>query len=117
MTAPALDHDLSLLQRIEDLPVQELVAQASVETLDIAVLPWTSWGDVGRLGANGANPLPYGLGDELLDGEMFYSLKEAQIVIESWRRHYNAVRPHESLGYPLSLGLLAHDATSLKAFR
>ena len=36
---------------------------------------------------------------ELLDGEIFYSLKEAQIVIESWRRHYNTVRPHESLGY------------------
>ena len=30
-----------------------------------------------------------GLRDELLDGEIFYSLKEAQIVIESWRRHYN----------------------------
>ena len=39
------------------------------------------------------------LRDELLDGEILYSLKEAQIVIESWRRHYNAVRPHESLGY------------------
>ena len=34
------------------------------------------------------------LRDELLDGEIFYSLREAQIVIESWRRHYNAVRPH-----------------------
>ena len=39
------------------------------------------------------------LRDELLEGEIFYSLKEAQIVIESWRRHYNAVRPHEALGY------------------
>ena len=39
------------------------------------------------------------LRDELLDGEIFYTLKEAQIVIESWRRHYNAVRPHASLGY------------------
>ena len=39
------------------------------------------------------------LRDELLDGETVYSLKEAQIVIESWRRHSNAVRPHESLGY------------------
>jgi putative transposase len=39
------------------------------------------------------------LPDELLDGEIFYKLKEAQIVIESWRRHYNAVRPHASLGY------------------
>ena len=39
------------------------------------------------------------LRDELLNGEIFYTLKEAQIVIESWRRHYNAVRPHWSLGY------------------
>jgi transposase InsO family protein len=37
------------------------------------------------------------LRDELLDGEIFYSLNEAKIVIESWRRHYNAVRPHGSL--------------------
>src|SRR5215210_4156916 len=33
------------------------------------------------------------LRDELLDGEIFYTLREAQIVIESWRRHYNGVRP------------------------
>jgi len=39
------------------------------------------------------------LRDELLNGEIFYSLREAQIVIESWRRHYNAIRPHQSLGY------------------
>ena len=39
------------------------------------------------------------LPDELLDGEIFYSLAEARIVIESWRRHYNTVRPHGSLGY------------------
>jgi transposase InsO family protein len=39
------------------------------------------------------------LRDELLDGEIFYSLREAAIVIESWRRHYHAVRPHASLGY------------------
>ena len=39
------------------------------------------------------------LRDELLNGEIFYSLREAQIVIESWRRHYNTVRPHASLGY------------------
>jgi transposase InsO family protein len=37
--------------------------------------------------------------DELLDGEIFYSLKEAKIAIESWRRHYNTLRPHGSLGY------------------
>ena len=31
--------------------------------------------------------------------EIFYTLKEAKIVIENWRRHYNTVRPHSSLGY------------------
>ena len=39
------------------------------------------------------------LRDELLDGEIFYTLREAQIIIESWRRHYNGIRPHASLGY------------------
>ncbi|SDL90559.1 Transposase InsO and inactivated derivatives [Paracoccus chinensis] len=39
------------------------------------------------------------LRDELLDSEIFYSLAEARIVIESWRRHYNTRRPHSSLGY------------------
>jgi putative transposase len=39
------------------------------------------------------------LRDELLDGEIFYTLQEARVVIESWRRHYNSVRPHASLGY------------------
>nr|WP_281173429.1 IS3 family transposase [Leisingera methylohalidivorans] len=37
--------------------------------------------------------------DELLNGELFYTLKEAQILIERWRVHYNTVRPHSSLGY------------------
>ena len=39
------------------------------------------------------------LRDELLNGEIFYTLKEAQIMIEIWRQHYNKVRPHSSLGY------------------
>ena len=37
--------------------------------------------------------------DEFLNGEIFYSLREAQILIEEWRRHYNKKRPHSSLGY------------------
>ncbi|WP_156875009.1 IS3 family transposase [Sulfitobacter alexandrii] len=37
--------------------------------------------------------------DELLNGEIFFSLREAQILIEQWRRHYNTVRPHSALGY------------------
>ncbi|NIT14263.1 MAG: IS3 family transposase [Candidatus Dadabacteria bacterium] len=39
------------------------------------------------------------LRDEMLNTEIFYTLKEAQVLIEQWRRHYNEVRPHSSLGY------------------
>ncbi|MFN9422322.1 IS3 family transposase [Gemmatimonas sp.] len=39
------------------------------------------------------------LRDELLNGEIFYSLAEARTVVESWRRFYNTQRPHGSLGY------------------
>jgi len=39
------------------------------------------------------------LRDELLNGEIFYSLKEAVVVIEQWRKHYNTIRPHSSLNY------------------
>ncbi len=48
------------------------------------------------------------LRDELLDRELFDTLLEAKVLIERWRRHYNTIRPHSSLGYrppiqPLSL--------------
>jgi len=39
------------------------------------------------------------LRDELLNGEIFYNLVEAKVVIENWRREYNTIRPHSSLGY------------------
>ena len=39
------------------------------------------------------------LRDELLNGEIFYSPREAQIIIEEWRKHYNTKRPHNALGY------------------
>ncbi|MBB3938257.1 transposase InsO family protein [Aureimonas phyllosphaerae] len=38
------------------------------------------------------------LRDELLNGEIFYSLVEARIAIESWRQHFNTKRSHSSLG-------------------
>ena len=37
--------------------------------------------------------------DELLNSEIFYSLREAQVIVESWRRHHNTIRPHGSIGY------------------
>jgi len=67
---------------------------------------------LGRLGAktlfiepgspweNGYNESFNGkLRDELLNSEIFSTLKEAEILIEQWRRHYNTVRPHSALGY------------------
>jgi putative transposase len=35
--------------------------------------------------------------DQLLNGEIFYTLQEAQIIIEQWSIHYNTIRPHSAL--------------------
>lgn len=40
------------------------------------------------------------LRDELLNGEIFDAILEAQVVTEAWRKSYNTIRPHSSLGYP-----------------
>lgn len=58
---------------------------------------------------------------ELLNGEIFYSLLEAKIVIERWRRHYNTKRPHSALGgrppapetFQPNLKMLANDFLTL----
>jgi hypothetical protein len=71
--------------------VQEWITAVGAKTAYIA--PGSPW-ENGFIESFNAR-----LRDELLDGEIFYSLKEAKIVIESWRRHYNTVRPHGSLGY------------------
>ena len=34
----------------------------------------------------------------VIDGEIFYTLLEAKVIIERWRQHYNTIRPHSSLG-------------------
>jgi len=39
------------------------------------------------------------LRDEQLNGEIFYTLTEARVIVELWRREYNQGRPHSSLGY------------------
>ena len=65
MPPPALDHDLSFLQRVEDLTVQQFVAQAGVEALDVPVLPGTARSDVGGLSTDRGNSFLHGLRDEL----------------------------------------------------
>ena len=37
--------------------------------------------------------------DEFLNGEIFYSIREAQILIKEWRKHYHTKRPRSALGY------------------
>jgi hypothetical protein len=55
------------------------------------------------------------LRDELLNGEIFYTLKEAKIVIEQWRKHYNTIRPHSSLrNQPPAPEVLQWPAPQLK---
>ena len=61
---PALDDDLGFAQRVEPLAVEELVAQASIEALDVAVLPGTP-SPIGGPGTDGRDPFLHGLGREL----------------------------------------------------
>ena len=37
--------------------------------------------------------------DELLNQEIFYTLKKARVLVEQWRIHYDTNGPHSSLGY------------------
>jgi len=71
--------------------VQEWLAKIGVKTLYIT--PGSPWENGYCESFNGS------MRDELLNGEIFYSLAEAKILIEAWRRHYNTIRPHSSLGY------------------
>jgi hypothetical protein len=50
---------------VEDLAVEQLVAELAVEALAVAVLPWAAGLDVGRRGTDRGDPGPHGLGDEL----------------------------------------------------
>jgi putative transposase len=71
--------------------VKEWVASVGARTAYIA--PGSPWENGYVESFNGK------LRDELLDCEVFNTLKEAQVLIEQWREHYNTVRPHSALGY------------------
>ena len=65
----------------------------NLETGTLYIEPGSPWGNGYCESFNGK------LRDECLNGEIVYSLKEAQIVIGQWRQQYNTVRPHAALGY------------------
>lgn len=109
--ARSLNHD-DVLQVLADLftkhgPPVYIRSDNGAEFTAIAVREWlprvgvkTLYIEPGSPWENGYNESFNGkLRDELLNGEIFYTLKEAQVLIEQWRTHYNAVRPHSALGY------------------
>ena len=65
MTPPAFDDDLSFSEGVEDLAIEQLIAQAGVEALDVAIPPRTAALDIGSLGADSGDPSLDSLGDEL----------------------------------------------------
>ena len=71
--------------------IRKWLARVDVGTLFIA--PGSPWENGYVESFNGK------FRDEHLNGEIFYTLKEAQVLIENWRREYNTIRPHSSLGY------------------
>ena len=67
-----------------------------LEKIDVKTLfitPGSPWENGFNESFNGT------LRDEVLNREIFYTLQEAQILIERWRNEYNTIRPHSSLGY------------------
>lgn len=65
VTLSTFDEELGFFQRVEDLPIEELVAQPRMEALDVAVFPGRARRDESRAGPDRGNPLPDGLGNEL----------------------------------------------------
>lgn len=71
--------------------VKEWLSKAGIATLYID--PGSPWQNAKGESFNGR------LRDECLNVERFNNLAEAKVVVESWRKHYNAERPHSSLEY------------------
>ena len=71
--------------------VRQWLGNVGVKTLFIA--PGSPW-ENGYIESFNAR-----LRDELLNGEIFYTLDEVRVITGWWRDHYNKIRPHSSLGY------------------
>jgi len=97
------------------------------EFVSHAILEWitgsgiqTALSDPGKPWQNGADESFNGkLRDECLSLEWFRSRKEAAVVIEAWRHHYNHVRPHSSLNYltPLEFKQHGHSTANPAVFQ
>lgn len=105
--APSLDDRAGVAEVAEQMLVEAFVTEPAVEALGEPVLLRLATVGAQTLYIEPGSPWESGycegfnskIRDELLNGEIFYSLKEAQILIEQWRNHYNTLRPHSALGY------------------
>jgi putative transposase len=87
------DRAVSLLNGPEFTAKAVRVWLSRVGFKTLYIEPGSPWGNGYNESFNGK------LRDELLNGEIYYTLKEAQILIERWRQEYNTIRPHSALGY------------------
>jgi transposase InsO family protein len=102
----------TVLETLSDLfllhgPPQHLRSDNGAEFTATAVREWLERLEVRTLFIEPGSPWENGynesfngkLRDELLNGEIFFTLREAQVLVEQWRQHYNTIRPHSSLSY------------------
>jgi putative transposase len=110
---------LSRLMSVHGAPAY-LRSDSGPEFVSHAILQWltdahieTAIIDPGKPWQNGTNESFNGeFRDECLSVEWFRTRREAQVIIEAWRQHYNAVRPHSSLGYLTPHEFKRHDSTN-----
>ena len=107
---------LSRLMSVHGAPAY-LRSDSGPEFVSHAILQWltdvrieTAFIDPGKPWQNGTNESFNGkFRDECLSVKWFRSRREAQVIIEAWRQHYNTVRPHSSLGYLTPHQFKRHD--------
>jgi putative transposase len=110
---------LSRLMSVHGAPAY-LRSDSGPEFVSHAILQWiveaniqVALIDPGKPWQNGTNESFNGeFRDECLSVEWFRTRREAQVIIEAWRQHYNAVRPHSSLGYLTPHEFKRHDPTN-----
>ena len=93
------------------------------EFVSHAILRWTAESEIGTALIDPGKPWQNGtdesfngrLRDECLSVEWFRTHAEARVVIETWRRHFNDVRPHSSLEYRTPIEFRKYDSLNLEA--
>jgi len=97
VASPPLDDDLRLLERVEDLAVEQLVPELAIEAFVVAVLPRAARLDVKRLHAYALQPLPQGNRDELRAVVRPDVVRHTMVHEQLRDRFQDVLRPHPPL--------------------